>query len=121
MRRPCWAVKRPGSRAAYRAEAGPCRRLGEVQRGQPGGLARVIDRPCFPDDGHFDLTRILETLFDLLGDVSREATRGEIVDVGWRDEDADLAPRLDGKRFLDALKRVGDAFQRFQPFDVGFD
>jgi hypothetical protein len=37
------------------------------------------------------------------------------------DQDANLAAGLNGKALLDPVKRVGDAFERFQPLNVGFD
>lgn len=62
-----------------------------------GALSGVVDRPCFPDNRDLDLTRVLQALFDLLDDVPREPARRQVVDLRGRNEDADLAPGLDGE------------------------
>jgi hypothetical protein len=58
-----------------------------------GGVsAGVVDSPSLSDDGDLDLARVLQALLDLLGDVSGEPGRRQVVDPVRRDEDANLAP-----------------------------
>ena len=61
----------------------------------------------------------LSSIFLTTSRASRLAARSSI--CVRRDEDPHLAPGLDGERLLDAVERVGDAFQRLEALDVGLD
>ena len=45
----------------------------------------------------------------------------QVVDLFGLDDDAHFAAGLDGERLLDAVERVGDFFERFQPPHVVLD
>src|SRR5271157_5186925 len=74
--------------------------------------------PRLADHRHLDRARVLELGLDpapeLLGDVP-----GPVVgDLGGRDDDSDLAARLDRERLLDALDRHRDLLEALEPLDV---
>src|SRR5687767_6757290 len=92
---------------ARRRRTGPRRRR---QRATAGSF-RVLHRARLADDRDLDLARVSQRLLDLAHDVPREPRGREIVDLLGPNEDAYLAPSLDGKRLLDALEAVGDVLQ----------
>src|SRR5438105_11645368 len=78
----------------------------------------VINGPHFSDDGHLDLPRILQLRLDLPGDVFREPDRLLVADLFRIDDDAQLAPRLDGEALGDAFHGVRDPFEPLQAVHV---
>src|SRR5215218_476881 len=60
-------------------------------RSRSGGSLRVIGRPALPNHGHLDLTRVLELLLDVPGDLVREHRRGVVVDLVRLHDDPQLA------------------------------
>src|SRR3990170_2317072 len=81
-------------------------------------LPSVLDDPGLAEHGHLDLPRVLHLILDLLRDITGERRRRRVIDVRGPDDDAHLAPRLDGVRLLDAAERRGDALEPLQPLDV---
>src|ERR1700693_179984 len=96
---------------------------GPKKRGGPGGsplsLLSEFDDAGLTDHRHLDLDRIAELAFDSLCDIAGENLGAAVVDGVRLDDDADLPARLDRERLLDAFERIGDAFQFFEPLDVG--
>src|SRR3954447_7725823 len=78
----------------------------------------VVGRPRLPDDGHLDLTRVLELLLDLAGDLVREEHRPVVVERARHDHDADLAARLHRVDLVHAVVAGGDLLQVAQALDV---
>src|SRR6202165_1728001 len=87
--------------------------------GSPLFLLGEFNDTGLADFCHLDLARIAELAFDSLRDISGEDLGPAVVDRVRLDDDADLATCLDRERFLDAFERVSDAFQLFEPLDVG--
>src|SRR3989441_6389851 len=81
-------------------------------------LLGVLHRARLADDRHLDLPRVLHRLLDLLRDVAREPRGLQVVELVGLHDDADLAPRLDRERLLDAFEAVRDALQLLEPLDV---
>src|ERR671921_584391 len=71
------------------------------------GLSSVVGGPRLPDDRHLDLTRVLELLLDLAGDLVREQHRAVVVEGAGHDHDADLAPGLHRVDLVDAVVAGG--------------
>src|SRR6476660_7678223 len=94
---------------------------GYMNRPMWSTLPSVVNGTGFADDGDLDLARILQRLLDLLAHVASESTGGKVVDLVWRDQDADFSSGLDRKGFLDPLEGVRNAFERLEPLDVSFD
>src|SRR6266849_2067781 len=82
---------------------------------------RVFDGPRLADHCDPDLAWKAKLRFDSLSDVSRHQLGSRVVDLLRLDQDPNLAAGLDGVRLLDALERVGDFLQLFQPLDVGLE
>src|SRR4029077_8099057 len=78
-----------------------------------------FDDAGLADHRHLDLARIAELAFDSLCDIAGENLGPAVVDGVRLDDDGDLPTRLDRERLLDAFERIGDAFQLFEPLDVG--
>src|SRR3990170_2433194 len=83
-----------------------------------GKLLRVLHRAPFADNGDFDLPRVVQVLLYLLADLLRHPVGAEVIDLFGLDDDAYLAPGLDGERLLHAREGVGNRLQRFQPLEV---
>ena len=81
-------------------------------------LACVIDGACLTDNRHFDLSRVLQALLDLLRNIASEVNAAQIIDRIWLNHHAHLAPGLDRKGALNPSERCRDGFQSFQPFDI---
>ena len=71
-----------------------------------------------PDDGHLDLTRVLQLALDLAGDLVREEDSRVVVDLGRLDHDPDLPARLKRIDPFDALLRRRDLLERLEALDV---
>lgn len=84
----------------------------------PAGLLRQVGGADLADDRDPDLTGVGHGLLDLAGDVAAEELGGQVVDGLGPDDDADLAPRLQGIALRDAFKRVGNLFQAAHALDV---
>ena len=81
-------------------------------------LLGVIDRACLADHRHFDLAGILHRLFDLLGDIARQALRFQVVDLLRAHKDAHFAAGLKRIALVHALVGVGDIFQGAHALDI---
>ena len=60
-------------------------------------LLGVLDGARLADDGDLDLARVGQLLLDLLDDVAGQPRCRQVVDLLGPDEDAHLAPGLDGE------------------------
>src|SRR5829696_5764214 len=76
---------------------------------------------CLADHSHPDLTGVLHGLFDLLGNVTGQPGRSEIVDRIGLDDDPNFAPRLDGEGLLYTLKGHGHLLEGTDALDIGFE
>src|SRR5829696_8358122 len=84
-------------------------------------LTGVFNGTRLADDGDLDLSGVFQLVLDPPGDVLGQPDGLLVRDVIALDQDADLAAGLQRKRLRDALERVGDAFELFQPLDVGLE
>src|SRR5204863_31552 len=64
-------------------------------------VPRHVDGAALADHGHLHLTRILELVLDLPCDLVREQDGAVVVDLPGTDDDANLAPRLEGVELVD--------------------
>src|SRR5262245_37915035 len=85
------------------------------------GLPGEFDGPGFTDDGHLDLSWVLELALDSLGDVLREPHGLLVRHAIAFDDDADFASGLEGEGLRDTLEGVGDALELLEPLDVGLE
>ena len=78
--------------------------LAAVLRGRHAvdGVTRDVDGTALTNHRHLDLARVLELVLDLPRDLVREQDRLVVVDLGRLDDDANLAPCLQGVDLLDA-------------------
>jgi hypothetical protein len=82
-------------------------------------LSGIFHSPHFADDRDLDLTRIIELVLDLLGDVLGHQGSALVGDLLAFDDDSDLPARLKGEGLGDALKGMGDLLELLQPLNVG--
>src|SRR5262249_38094228 len=85
------------------------------------GLPGEFNGPGFTDDGHLDLTGVLELVLDALGDVLRQPHGLLVRDAIAFDDDADFAAGLEREGLRDALEGVGDALELLEALDVGLE
>src|SRR5215203_7521728 len=81
-------------------------------------LSSVVGGPRLPDDGHLDLTRVLELLLDLAGDLVGEQHRPVVIERAGLDHHADLAAGLHGVDLVHAVVAGGDLLEVAEALDV---
>jgi len=79
-------------------------------------LLGIIHSPFLPDNGDFDLSRILEALLDLLSDILGQRDDAQVINFIGLYNDAYLASSLYGIGFLDASERTSQIFKRLDSF-----
>ena len=84
-------------------------------------LLGVLGRSHLSDDRDLDLTRILHIVLDLLGNLTGKFNNAQVVHLVRLDDDAYLAPGLNGVGFFHAGEGLGNVFQRRHTLDVGFE
>ena len=83
-------------------------------------LLSIIYSPFLSDNGDFDLSRILQALFDLLSDILGQREDAQVIHFIGLYNDAYLASSLYGIGFLDASERTRQVFKRLDSFEVAF-
>src|SRR5450631_4435633 len=81
-------------------------------------LGRRLRVPGLSNHGDLDRARVLKLGLDAPAQVLRYLPRAVVRHLARRDNDADLAARLDRKGLLDALDRHRELLQALEPLDV---
>src|SRR4051794_31859883 len=100
-----------GRHCRMRAIRSRSERPATVATSDTAALLRVVRRTGFADDGHFDLTRVLELVLEAARVFFGQPPRLFIGDLFALDHDPDLAPRLQREGLRDALEGIGNTFQ----------
>ena len=79
-------------------------------------LSCEINYSCFAYDVNFDFARTFQFILNAKRDLSRKISRLEITYFFGSDEDSNFAAGLNGVRFFNAVKRIGDGFKVLEAF-----
>src|SRR6266849_6825216 len=85
---------------------------------RPRNLLRIINRPHLSDHSHLDLPGVLQLRFDLAGDILRQPDGLLVADLFGVDDDAKLAPGLNGEALRHSVHGVGNRFQSLEAVHV---
>jgi hypothetical protein len=83
-------------------------------------LSGVINRPCFANHRHANLSWIGKLLFDALDHLVGNGTCLFIGDLFWSDQDAHLSTGLHGVDLLNTFESKCNLLQVFKSTKVGF-
>src|SRR5207237_6950579 len=119
------AASSPMPTASHAGAAGRRRRIAAMMARSPASatvwLPGELNGPRLTNDGHLDLSRVLELVLDAPCDVFGQPDRLLVRHAVAFADNADLAAGLQGERLRDALERIGDVLELLETFHVGLE